>query len=191
MPKIEQEDYSDVERALAGLRPIAPSERFFGNVEAELSAEKSNALPMPARGNAIRFPLRRVAASAALAVCAVGLGVWSYSVLPETPKLADAETETVVDFADEAAPMLAVASLDDSAEETRGGNGGNFRLVDMERRMNSAKLEDCVANTDGTVARRVRYSYTDEYCWEDDDGDSAYIELRPHEEVISMEMAVY
>ncbi len=187
MPKNEQEDYSDVERALESLRPIAPSERFFGNVEAAMSAA-NNALPMPARGNAIRFPLRRVAASAALAVCAVGLGIWGYSALPETPKQL-ADSENVVAAAD--VPLLAVASSEDFAEETRGGNGGTFRLVDMERRVNSAKPVDCVANTDGTVARRVRYSYTDEYRWEDDSGDSAYIELRPHEEVISMEMAVY
>lgn len=192
MQRTEQEDFSDLEKALENLRPVALSDRFFEAVEAELNAP-DNLVALPPRDNAVRFPLRRATASAALVLCAVGLGVWGYSVLPGTPKIVD----SAVSVRAAAAPLVAMSAVK-GAGTTRGkrqssaGNGrGSFHLVNMERRMNSAKPVDCVANADGTVARRVRYSYMDEYRWEDDENGAAYVELRPHEEVVSMEMAVY
>lgn len=193
MQRTEQEDFSDLEKALENLRPVALSDRFFEAVEAELNAP-DNLVALPPRDNAVRFPLRRATASAALVLCAVGLGVWGYSVLPGTPKIVDSAVSV---RAAAAAPLVAMSAVK-GAGTTRGkrqssaGNGrGSFHLVNMERRMNSAKPVDCVANADGTVARRVRYSYMDEYRWEDDENGAAYVELRPHEEVVSMEMAVY
>ena len=191
MQRTEQEDFSDIERALENLRPVALSDRFFKAVEAEMDAP-DNAVVLPSRGNAFHFPLRRAAASAALVLCAAGLGVWGYSALPGTPKIVDAGT-SVRSVA--SAPIAALSAVKGAARSKRqsssGGGRGAFHLVDMERRMNSAKPVDCVANDDGTVARRVRYSYMDEYRWEDDESGFAYVELRPHEELVSMEMAVY
>ena len=67
----------------------------------------------------------------------------------------------------------------------------DFHLVNMERRVNSVTPVGFVAGEDGSVSRRVRYSYTDESWWKDDETGAAFVELRPHEEIVSMELAVY
>lgn len=229
-----EEDLSDIERELQKLRPIALSDAFFAAVEARLAAEDAenvsaagtaSAAGTPddaSRGNAVRFggralrfPIFRVAASAALLLCAVGIGVWSYTQLGESGgnaagaryfagaqsvpasaanlggnaagafSVSSAGTNLLADAAARAASTFAAASQ--AVRPPRG----DFRLVNVERRMNSVARGDVVANADGSLSQDVRYSYTDEYCWEDNSGGAAFIELRPHEELISREMPIY
>ena len=168
MQNIEQEDFSDVETMLEALRPVAPSERFFAAVANALDAPENTQRFPAARGHALRFPLRRTATSAALLIGAVGLGVWGYSSLAEK-----SDGNAVV-----------AGTCDENSV-------CDFHLVNMERRVNSVTPVGFVAGEDGSVSRRVRYSYTDESWWKDDEKGVAFVELRPHEEIVSMELAVY
>ena len=78
------------------------------------------------------------------------------------------------------------------ASRTRHGfrihlpRGPHLRDQDHEQ-----DLRQDLAGEDGSVSRRVRYSYTDESWWKDDEKGVAFVELRPHEEIVSMELAVY
>lgn len=217
-----EDDFSDIERELQKLRPRAPSDAFFAAVEARLGAANAAAAGTP-RGNAVsfrervlRFPILRTAASAALLVCAVGVGVWSYTQLGESGGNDSARyfagaqnaaaTAVPANFGGNASEMLAInsagnvfsadaaaraASTFAAASQALRPARGDFRLVNVERRMNSVARGDVVANADGSFSQNVRYSYTDEYCWEDNSGGAAFIELRPHEELVSREMPIY
>ena len=178
MQDIEHDDiFYDVEVALKKLRPVAVPEEFFRIVEAALSADETSVAPAEntvAFAAAPHFSFRRVTTSAAILLGAVGLGVWGIS------SATDDESDPAQNlFASGASPEETTASRDD------------FHLVNIERRLNSRTPGEVVRNTDGSFSRTVRYSYMDEYRWENDETDSAYVELRPHEELVSMEMPVY
>jgi len=174
-PEIE-DSFSEVEDALSRLRPHELSQDFFGSVEAQI-----NGVPAEDEGeNTVAFPqlsLTRVASSVALLVGAVGIGVWSYSALNSRSReeVVATETEKV-----SAAPAEADLSTYD-----------DFRLVNIERRWNSRTQGEVVRNKDGSFSRDVRYSYMDEYRWKNDDTGTVFVELRPHEEIVSMDIPVY
>lgn len=179
MQDTEHDDiFYDVEVALRALRPVAVPEEFFRAVEAALSADETGAVPAEntvAFAAAPHFSFRRVTTSAALLLGAVGLGVWGFSAADD----------------DESEPAQNLFANGNSPEETPASHG-DFRLVNIERRLNSrTPAGEVVRNNDGSFSRTVRYSYMDEYRWENDETDSAYVELRPHEELVSMEMPVY
>lgn len=227
MKKIEtDDDFSDIERALEALCPRALPEAFFAAVEAQLDAsaevgadapravgnapvQRGNAVDFRSRSraSAICFPFRRVAASAALVLCAIGAGVWSYSQFDGNDDSASASryfagahsgsavnAQAVADgaaFAVGSVPSASGVETFSAASQAKRRSRGDFRLVKVERRMNSAKPETIVSNADGSFSKNVRYSYTDEYRWEDNSSGAAFVELRPHEEIISMEMPIY
>lgn len=162
--KSEGEDnFSDLEAALSQLRPVELSQDFFDAVEARLEADETceNTVAFP------RFSFLRIAGSVALLAGAVGVGFWVYS---------NAENER--------SREASVAVADDFARD-------EFQLVNIERRWNSQTSGDVVHNEDGSFSRNVRYSYMDEYCWKNEDSGAVFVELRPYEEVVSMEVPVY
>ena len=176
----KDDDFSDIEEALMKMQPIAPSESFCAAVEAAMNEPDGNAVAFPHRGCFLNFvTLRRFVASAAFFAAAVGVGIWSYFALP----LSGEHRGTV--NPDPSAALLAASG---AAERHARGN---YSLVNVERRMNSVEPTEIVSAEDGTLARRVRYLYMDEYRWEDKETGSAFVELRPHERIISMEMPVY
>lgn len=200
----ESEDFSDVEGALKKLRPVGLSDRFYASVEAELGADgrgndgNTVAFSFPPRRNGLlRFPFARIAASAAVLLCAVGLGVWGFFASPErspglpgTPMNQGVAFDSVSSQA-AAAAVAAVGSNLAVLPKKKRRSGGDFRLVNTERRLNSVKPMNVVAKEDGSLSREVRYTYMDEYRWEDKESGSAFVELRPHEELVSMEMSIY
>lgn len=196
-----EEDFADVEDALMQLRPMDLSEQFYASVEAKLAqAEDDSSAEEPAnviyspRGRTLIFSLRRAAASAALVLCVIGLGVWGYSVLPGS---AEGGVPAVVNGAAMAsAGGLPLAASTCGAKENsplaRNRNlRRNFNLVNVERRMAAMRPQKIVAKDDGRIVRTIKYSYVDEYHWEDEGKSLGYVELRPHEEVISQEMSIY
>jgi len=174
-PEIE-DSFSEVEDALSRLRPHELSQDFFDSVEAQLDG-----VPATNEGeNIVAFPhlsISRVASSVALLVGAVGIGVWSYSALNSRSR------EEVVATKMEK-PSLTPAETEPAAHD-------DFRLVNIERRWNSRTQGAVVRNKDGSFSRDVRYSYMDEYRWKNDDTGTVFVELRPHEEVVSMDIPVY
>lgn len=205
----QEEDFSDVEDALRKLRPAEPSARFFASVEEALTAgtpreaepaARGNAAPFPPTlrrsGRLLTFPLRRFAACAALLLCAVGLGLWSFSSASKesVPAVASGGAAASVGKAVAAAAAPVALAIQGAAQGVAARDRrsrGDYRLVNTERRLNSVKPGEIVTTEDGALARRVRYSYMDEYRWEDRGNAAAFVELRPHEEVVSTEMAVY
>lgn len=195
----KNDDFSDIEDALMKMRPIDLSERFYASVEAAMNEQPDNTVRLPHRGGWLNFvSFRRLAASVAVMAGAVGLGLWGYSVLPGNAIRPDSGIAAV---SESSAVLLSAGG---GVSLLSGGNGnqqdgafrkrrerGNYNLVNVERRMNEVAPIEVVASSDGTVSRRVRYVYMDEYRWEDNETGSAFVELRPHEEVVCMEMPVY
>lgn len=192
----QEDDFSDIEEALKKLRPVALSERFLASVEEAMRQDArreeaaDNTAAFPSRGRMVMFPFRRAAAAVALMLCAVGLGLWGLSSSRERDFSSPAELgATIGNAAIAAAPLVGAVQNVPLQRERR--SRGDYRLVNTERRLNSVKPGEVVRTEDGELSRRVRYSYMDEYRWEDSSSDAAFVELRPHEEVVSMEMAVY
>lgn len=192
-----EDDFSDIEDALKQMRPVGLSEQFFASVEARLSEDAEervpakNVLSFLSRGSSLAF-VRRVFASAALLLGAVALGVWGYFSLPSGVSGKNMLTPTIGSAVATTTLAAAHVKRHEGLRKLRDrGVNGSFNLVSVERRMNCAKPLEIVANPDGTISRRVKYSYTDEYRWEDIESAAAYIELRPHEEIVCMEMPVY
>lgn len=197
-----EEDFADVEDALMKLRPKGLSEQFYTSVETKLAqaeddfadGESANVIYKP-RGNMMVFSLRRAAVSAAIVLCAVGLGVWGYSILPGN--IDGDNVSAVVGGAAVASAggiPLAVSTCGSKGNSPLARNRNmhrSFNLVNVERRMAAMRPQKIVAKDDGRVMRTVKYSYVDEYHWEDEGKSVAYVELRPREEVISQEMSIY
>lgn len=193
---VAEEDFSDIEAALRTLRPVGLSERFYASVQSALDARDEESVPVggntaafPQRGRSVAFPFRRLAASAAILLGAVGLGIWGFSVSPE--KMTGGSVGTAVAELSALGAVSNVAVQGAAALPKKRRSRGDFRLVNTERRLNAVKPMDVVAQEDGSLARNVRYTYMDEYRWEDKDSGSAFVELRPHEELVSMEMSIY
>lgn len=193
-----EDDFSDIEDALMRMRPIELSEQFYASVETELNENADervparNALSFFARGRSLAF-IHRVSASAALFFCALALGLWGYFALPNglVEKGKIPEFESAVAATTTGVTMAAAHGKRGESSRNSRARSGSFNLVNVERRMNSVKPLEVVANSDGTISRKVRYSYLDEFRWEDESAAAAYVELRPHEEIICMEMPVY
>lgn len=191
------EDFSDVEDALKALRPVALSERFLASVEEAMKQEarteepaEDNTAAFPSWGRMVMFPFRRAAAAVALLLCAVGLGIWGFSSSREHDFPSPQSIGTTVGKSVLAAVPL-VGAVQGAPQQRERRSRGDYRLVNSERRLNSVKPGEVVRTEDGSLARRVRYSYMDEYRWEDSSSDAAFVELRPHEEIVSMEMPIY
>ena len=191
----KDDDFSDIEDALMKLRPVEPSARFYESVEAAMSESKEDAVAFPHRGGFLNFiSFRRIAASAALLAATAGLGIWGISVLPgnspENGLETVSDTTSVLIAAGGSVPLLSGSSVKEPLQRKRRVQG-NYKLVNVERRMNSVEPTEVVKTADGVLSRRVRYLYMDEYRWVDKETGSAFVELRPHEKIVSMEMPVY
>ncbi|MBP3301949.1 MAG: hypothetical protein J6L64_02290 [Opitutales bacterium] len=201
MQNFEQkdDDFSDIEDALMKMRPIEPSERFYASVEAAMNEPTENAVAFPRRGGFLNFvSLRRFAASAALLAATVGLGIWGYSALPgNNPVIGGSGVSKVsaatgMLLAAGGGAQLCSGADKDSRSRRPLPRSGTYNLVNVERRMNAVEpFPEVDALEDGTISRRVRYVYMDEYRWEDSETGAAFVELRPHEKIVSMEMPVY
>lgn len=199
MQNFEQkdDDFTDIEEALMKMRPVEPSARFFASVEAAMNEPTDNTVRLPRRGGFLHvIPFRRIAATAAMFAGAVGLGLWGYSVLPgnamrPNPGIAAVSESAAIISAAGGLPILSGSSHAKDPLNRPRRDRGNYSLVNLERRMNSVAPEEIVTDADGTVSRRIRYCYMDEYRWEDAESGVAFVELRPHEEIVRMEMPVY
>ncbi|MBQ6704523.1 MAG: hypothetical protein IJN19_00750 [Opitutales bacterium] len=201
MQNFEQkdDDFSDIEDALMKMRPVEPSERFYASVEAAMNEPTENAVVFPHRGGFLNFvSLRRFAASAAFLAATVGMGIWGYSVLPDNAPVMGGSGVNKVSaatgmlLAAGGGAQLYSGSDKDSRSRRPLTRGGNYNLVNVERRMNVVEpFPEVDALEDGTISRRVRYVYMDEYRWEDSETGAAFVELRPHEKIVSMEMPIY
>lgn len=186
-PKQESEDSADIEKMLAGMRPIAPSEHFFNAVSAELNGNGApdNTLRIPRGGRwSLRFPMRRAAASAAIVLSAVGAGVWGIS-----SSGGRSASGGIAGSVPAAANSFAAAVPAAGVQSSR--SRGNYRLVNVERTIDSVMPAAVEMLDSGNLSQEVHYSYVDEYSWENQETGAAYLELRPNKAVVSMELPVY
>ncbi|MBR6797447.1 MAG: hypothetical protein IKM45_02005 [Opitutales bacterium] len=194
----QDDDFADIEEALMKMRPVDLSDRFYASVEAAMNEQPDNTVRLPHRGGRLNLlSFRRLAASVAMMAGVVGLGLWGYSVLPgnavrPAPGIAAiSESSAVMLSAGGGASLLGTNGHQKEPLLRKRRERGNYNLVNVERRMNTVAPIEVVASSDGSVSRRMRYVYMDEYRWENSETGSAFVELRPHEEVVCMEMPVY
>ena len=197
-----------LEKMLKGLRPVAPSEKFFAKTETALAAgtdadELLDSLKkLNPRAPSETF-FKKVAAELAdenaarepeISAPKRGLAIPFPRWLSAAAAATLAATGLLIWQHPNTEENPARGGLAENAETENFSaelERPNYRLVSTESSLNDVQELPIETRDDGTLVRPLRYIYTSTNRWEDPDTNRSFVEHRPYEKIVPTLVAVY